>query len=88
MGINVIVEYAVPVVVGICLCIGFIIKHAIPTEKVDKYIPCIVSVVGVAMNIWINFGVNPEIILGGLISGLASTGLHQAFKQFLDKDGD
>ena len=31
-------------------------------------------------------GVSPEIILGGLFSGLASTGLHQLFKQFIDID--
>ena len=38
---------------------------------------------GVALNCWVNLAVSPEIILGGLFSGLASTGLHQLFKQLI-----
>ena len=41
------------------------------------------------INAWLNgFIFTPEILLGGLVSGLASTGLHQAFKQFIEKDGN
>ena len=29
----------------------------------------------------------PDVLLTGLFSGLASTGLHQAFKAFIDKFG-
>ena len=79
-------DFMVLIVVGICLCVGYLIKHTIPTEKVNRYIPVIVAVLGVFVNAWINgFAITPEIVLGGLASGLASTGLHQAFKQFIEK---
>ena len=75
-----------PVVLGICLCIGYIIKKWI--KDVDnKYIPTIVAVLGVALSIWISgWQITPEVILSGMISGLGSTGMHQVFKQFVEKE--
>lgn len=82
-------DYIVLIVVAACLCAGYIIKHLIPSDTVNKYIPLIVGVLGVLINVWHNgFSVTPEILVGGLASGLASTGLHQAFKQFLNKDAE
>lgn len=78
--------YLVLIVVGICLCIGYVIKHLIPTDKVNRFIPLIMAVLGVILNVWLNgFAFSPEILLGGLASGLASTGMHQLFKQFIEK---
>lgn len=79
-------DYLVLVVVGICLCVGFVLKHLVPTEKVDKFIPLIVALLGVGLNIWVNRAFTPEILLGGMFSGLASTGMHQLFKQFIDRE--
>ncbi len=77
-------KYVVVIVMAVCLCIGFIIKHAIPTEKVDKFIPAIMGTLGVLLNIWLNgFVFTPEILLGGLASGLASTGAYESVHQFL-----
>ena len=79
-------EYIAVVVLGICLCAGFIIKYAIPSEKLNRFIPLIVGSLGVFVNIWANgFTISPEIILVGLVSGLASTGMYEAFHQFLKK---
>lgn len=78
-------EYTVLAVVDICLCVGYIVKNLIPSDKVNKFIPLIVGVLGVAVNIWINLAVTPDIILGGLVSGLSSTGLYEAFHQFIGK---
>lgn len=79
-------EFMLPVVLGICLCIGYIIKKWI--KDVDnKYIPTIVAVLGVALSIWISgWQITPEVILSGMISGLGSTGMHQVFKQFVEKE--
>ncbi|WP_278475835.1 phage holin family protein [Turicibacter sanguinis] len=75
-------EYCIPVIVGICLCIGYVIKTSIP--KVDNsLIPMIVAILGLFINIWINHAINPSVVLGGLFSGLASTGLHQLFKNLI-----
>ena len=79
-------EYSVPVIVGICLCIGFILKNLVATDKINKFIPLIVAVIGVVVNAWLNaWTVTPEILLSGMFSGLASTGMHQLFKQFIEK---
>ena len=77
-------DYLVLIVMGICLCIGYVIKHLIPTDKVNRFIPLIMAVLGVILNVWLNgFAFTPEILLGGLASGLASTGMHQMFKKFI-----
>lgn len=81
-------DYLVLIVVGICLCVGYVIKNFIPTDKINKFIPLIMAVLGVFLNMWLNgFAISPEILLGGLASGLASTGMHQVFKQFIEKGG-
>ena len=80
-------DYMVLVVIGICVCAGYMLKHFIPSDKVNKFIPTIMALLGVVINMWVNgFAFTPEILLGGLASGLASTGLHQALKQFIHKD--
>ena len=82
-------DYLVLIVVGICLCVGYVIKHFVPTDAINKYIPLIMAVLGVVLNMWLNnFAFTPEILLGGLASGLASTGMHQLFKQFIEKQGE
>ena len=82
MDITFLNEYFIPVIVGICLCVGYVIKTSIP--KVNNIlIPMILSILGLLINIWINSAINPSIVLGGLFSGLASTGLHQLFKNLI-----
>ena len=78
-------KYAIPVIVGICLCLGFIIKYAIKTEKVNRFIPLIMGGLGLGIAIWIEKSVTPEIVLKGLFSGLASTGLYEAFRNIITK---
>lgn len=79
-------NFAIPVIVGICLCLGYVVKNSFPMVD-NKYIPVIMVVLGCALNIWINMGVSPEILLAGMFSGLASTGLHQVFKNLINKEG-
>lgn len=79
-------DYIVLIVMGICLCFGYVLKNIVPTDKVNKFIPLIMAILGVGLNMWVNgFAFSPKILLGGLVSGLASTGLHQVFKQFIEK---
>ena len=77
-------DYMIPVIVGICLMVGYIVKHWI--KDVDnKIIPTLCAVLGVVVAVWINWGnITPEVVLSGLVSGLASTGLHQTFKQLIE----
>lgn len=76
-------DYIIIIVVGVCLCIGYIVKNSASFIP-NKYIPLIMGVIGVILNVWLNaFAFTPEILLGGLFSGLASTGLHQLFTQLI-----
>ncbi len=78
-------NYLVLIVIGICLCVGYVLKNLVPTDKVNKFIPLIMAVLGVILNIWLNFAFTPEILLGGLASGLASTGMYELFRNFIEK---
>lgn len=78
-------EYVVVLVLGICLCVGYILKHLVTTDKIDRWIPLFMGLLGVALNVWIQATFTPAVLLGGLFSGLASTGLHQVFKQLINK---
>lgn len=86
MDINFLSEYVVVLVLGICLCVGFILKHLVATDKINRWIPLIMGLLGVALNVWIQGAFTPTVLLGGLFSGLASTGLHQVFKQLISKE--
>lgn len=82
-------DYVVLVVVLICLCVGYVLRNIIPTNKVNKFIPLIMAVLGLFLNIWMNsWNVTPEVVLGGLASGLASTGLHQVFKKLIERSNE
>lgn len=77
-------DYLVLIVLGICLCVGYVIKHIVPSEKVNRFIPLIMALLGIVIHVWMNhFTFTPEILLAGMVSGLASTGMHQMFKQFI-----
>ena len=79
-------EYMVPTVLGICLVVGWVIKKWIPDLN-NKYIPTIVTILGAFLTVWINnWSITPEIILSGVVTGAASTGMHQLFTQFIEKN--
>ena len=86
MDLSVLAQYLNVLIVGICLCVGFVIKKWV--KDVDnKYIPTIVALLGLILSVATN-GLSLEFILSGMLSGLASTGLHQAFTQFIGKKED
>ena len=79
-------EFLVVIVLAFCLGVGFIIKYSL--DFIDnKYIPLIMGIVGVTFNVFVNSGaVTPVVIVGGLISGLASTGLYEMFRNFIRQE--
>ena len=77
-------EYFVLTTLVACMVVGYIFKHAsflkwIPNDD----IPGILAFVGAIVNPIIS-GVSVESIIFGALMGLASTGLHQSFKKWLD----
>lgn len=84
MEFNSLTEYFVLVVVVACLVVGYIIKTSLDFIP-NKYIPTILAVIGATLNAIIG-GTSVETIVYGALMGLASTGMHQAFKQFIEKN--
>ena len=85
MDFTMLTEYFVLVVLVACLVVGYIIKHAtflkwIPNDD----IPVVLAILGAIVNTIVG-GLSIESIVYGALMGLASTGLHQAFKQFIEK---
>jgi len=64
---------------AICLGLGYVIKQSLSFIP-NKYIPLIMAVIGIGLNIWINGVFTPQILLGGLASGLASTGAFEMIR--------
>lgn len=86
MDFTMLTEYFVLVVLVACLVVGYIIKHAtflkwIPNDD----IPPILAVFGAVLNLFVS-GLSIESAVYGALMGLASTGLHQAFKKFVEND--
>lgn len=86
MDLSVLSQYLSVVVMGICLCVGYVIKNSLDFIP-NKYIPAIMLVLGTTINIIMNLNeINAEVILVGMLSGLASTGLYELFKNFINKE--
>ena len=84
MDFSVLTEHFVLVVIVACLAIGYIIKHAsfmkwLPNDD----IPVVLAVVAACLILAVS-GLSIESAVYGLVMGLASTGMHQAFKRFVE----
>ena len=78
-------QLVVPIVTLSSLGFGYILKNYIPMD--NKHIPAIMAVSGIVFTILIKGYVSFEdTIVAGALSGLASTGLHQAFSSFINKE--
>lgn len=78
-------QYVVVLIMAICLCLGYIIKNSLDFIP-NKYIPLIMAVVGVLLNLWLQGWIfTPEVLLGGLASGLASTGAFELVRNIASK---
>lgn len=86
MDISMINEFVSPIAMIAALGVGYICKNIIPAEKVNRFIPLIAALVGIAVCAGIDipagtFGVTSVVV--GMISGLASTGLYEAFRNII-----
>lgn len=86
MNLELLQQLVMPLTVLVCLIVGYVLKNYIPLD--NKHIPLIMALCGVISTLAIHKGyVSFEItIIGGALSGLASTGLHQAFSQYINKE--
>lgn len=85
MDFSIITEHFVLVVILACLVIGYAIKHASFFKWINNNdIPVILAVFGGLLNLLVS-GLSVESVVYGAVMGLCSTGLHQAFKKFVEK---
>lgn len=79
-------QFVVMIIMAICLCIGYVIKNSLDFIP-NKYIPLIMAILGVGINFWLNrWNFTPEILLGGLASGLASTGAFEMVRNLSERN--
>ena len=71
MDIGFLTEYAIPLIVGICLCVGYIIKNLVPSDGINRFIPLIMGILGILLNFWINQQFTATVPIRGLASTIA-----------------
>lgn len=86
MDLEFLIDMYIPVVMVICLCLGFCLKKFAPTD--NKWIPLILMIVGGVLACLYNKGISIDHIAAGMVTGLASVGLHQVFKQIIEPNDD
>ena len=84
MDLEFIVDLYIPIVMVICLCVGFIMKKFMPTD--NKWIPLTLAILGAILGcVWAK-SIDIDHIAAGMVTGLAATGLHQVFAQLIGTD--
>ena len=83
MDISFITNFISPIALVACLCVGYVVKHVIPGDQVNRWIPLIAAALGVLVVAWATWSITPDTIVAGLVSGLASTGLYEAFRNLI-----
>lgn len=86
MDFTLITEHFLAVVLVACLVVGYILKTSFSFIP-NKYIPTILAVVGAVVHTLVA-GIAVESVVYGAAAGLASTGLHQAFTRFIEKNNE
>ena len=88
MNLSFLLELVNPIILGICLLVGYVLKTAFDKFH-NKYISLTALCTGTILATLINLqsGINATVILGGMISGLASTGLYEMLRNLLNFDG-
>ena len=88
MDISFLLEMINPVILGICLLVGYTLKTAFDGFP-NRFIPltalCLGTILAVVMHL--GSGIPLQVVLGGMISGLASTGLYEMLRNLLKFDG-
>lgn len=85
MDLEFILDMYIPIVMVICLCVGFIMKRFMPTD--NKFIPLTLMILGGVLGCVVAKDIAIDHIAAGMVTGLAATGLHQVFSQLIgEKD--
>lgn len=76
-----------PTILILCLCVGYIIKNLIPNDSVNRFIPLILAVVGIAAGVasalTTGQAVTVDLIVAACVSALASSAVYEQFKNLV-----
>lgn len=86
MSLNFINDMYIPIVLVICLCVGYVMKKFLPSD--NKWIPLTLMILGGIIACFNASHVTIELIGAGMVTGLASTGLHQVFAQLISHNNN
>lgn len=79
MELDFMTDMIMPVVLAGCLVIGYLLKNFAPGD--NKWIPVIVTCLGIVFACWATRSIEFTVVIAGMVTGLASTGLHQLLKE-------
>ena len=82
MDLSFLLQLVDPITLGICLLTGYVLKEAFDNFP-NKFIPLASLSMGTIIAIIIHL----QAVLGGMISGLAATGMYELLRNLLDFDG-
>lgn len=80
-------QYLVAGIVVLCCCLGYVIKTSLDFIP-NKYIPLIMLIAGVLCNILIAGTFNFDVLIGGAVSGVSSTGFYETYRNLCDSNSD
>lgn len=80
----------IPVIVGICCIVGYLIKQTVKSDRFHDFIPCIVTALGLVLAL-VNMVITGQefslmVIFSGMVSGLASTGFWELITHVTKRD--
>ena len=77
-------EYVNIVTWGICLCLGYVLKVTIQKFP-NRFVPLTMMILGIVINIIVNWNLSAENIFSGMISGILSTGSYEILQNLIKK---
>ena len=90
MDMGFLTEYCVPVILAACLVVSYCIRRIRWLSRLsDQYIPALMAVLGLFLSSPVTLGsggaITVQSLVGGAVTGLASTGMRQIFEIFIEK---
>jgi len=83
MDLTFLTNYLSPVILLLCAGVGYSL-HSLNNKILDSFLPILSGTLGVIVAIWSLGTFDLPTIVTGLISGLAATGVYEAFKNMLN----
>lgn len=83
MDLSMLTDFVSPIILIACLGVGYTI-HSLNNKILNSFIPIISASLGIILAIWSLHSFTLPVVVTGMISGLASSGLYEAFKNMLN----